>query len=212
MPEKKKRTHAEVQPEARQEQPAETPAAQTAEASAGTEQPDSAALLSVAEEEVKRLKALVEQLEEQVREKEKQIEDEHNQYLRVLAEFKNFRRRSEDQGKEQIQFANRELIIGLLPLLDNFERAIAAAEKNQSFEALIGGVMLTLRQFQDFLKKNGVEPIEAVGKEFDPNLHEAVSRVEDGDAPDNTVVEEFQRGYMMRERVLRPAMVKVKMG
>lgn len=212
MPEKKKRTHAEVQLEARQEPPAETPAAQAAEASAATEQPDSAALLSVAEEEVKRLKTLVEQLEEQVREKEKQIEEEHNQYLRVLAEFKNFRRRSEDQGKEQIQFANRELIIGLLPLLDNFERAIAAAEKNQSFEALIGGVMLTLRQFQDFLKKNGVEPIEAVGKEFDPNLHEAVSRVEDGDAPDNTVVEEFQRGYMMRERVLRPAMVKVKMG
>jgi molecular chaperone GrpE len=212
MPEKRKKAHAGEQPEAVQ-QTVETAAAETAPAPDETKQPDdSTALLSVAEEEVKRLKALVEELEEQVRQKEKQIEEEHNQYLRVLAEFKNFRRRSEDQGKEQIQFANRELIIGLLPLLDNFERAIAAAEKNQSFEALIGGVMLTLRQFQDYLKKHGVEPIEAVGKEFDPNLHEAVSRVEDGDAPDNTVVEEFQRGYMMRERVLRPAMVKVKMG
>lgn len=151
----------------------------------------------------------LEALRARVAELEKQVEEEHAQYLRAMADFQNFRRRHAEQRGELQQFANREMILALLPIVDNFERALAAAEKNQSYEALVGGVALTLRQLQEFLNKHGVKPIEAIGKEFDPNLHEAVMRVEDGEHPENTVVDELQKGYTMHSRVLRPSMVKV---
>src|SRR5688500_10424595 len=148
-------------------------------------------------------------LEERIRQLEKQLEEEHNLYLRTLADFQNFRRRQEEENRQIRQIANRELILSLLPVIDNFERALNAAEQSRSYEALIGGVALTLRQMQDFLKKNGVEAIDSVGQEFDPNFHEAVMRVEDSEHPENTVVEELQRGYSMNDRVLRPSMVTV---
>lgn len=148
-------------------------------------------------------------LEARITALEKELEESRNQNLRTLAEFQNFKRRSDEQRGEISQFANRELILGILPILDNFERALNAAEDSDSYDKLIGGVALTLRQLQDYLTKNGVEPIEAVGEEFDPNYHEAIGRVEDGDQPENTVVEEVQRGYRMHNRVLRPSMVKV---
>ena len=144
-----------------------------------------------------------------ITELERQVETEHTLYLRTLADFQNYRRRQEEENRQNRQFANREMILALLPILDNFERALSAAEQSNSYEALVGGVALTLRQMQDFLKKNGVEAIEAVGREFDPNFHEAVMRVEDEQHPENTVVEELQRGYAMHDRVLRPSMVKV---
>ncbi len=139
-----------------------------------------------------------------------EMEGHKNQYLRTLADFQNFRRRNEEQMREFRQYASRELIVGLLPILDNFQRALAAAEQNQTYESLVGGVSLTLRQLQELLVKQGVKPIEALGKEFDPTYHEAVVRVEEGDEPENTVVEELQAGYTMHDRVLRPAMVKVR--
>ena len=151
----------------------------------------------------------LEGLRDKVAALEKHVEDERSNHLRALADFQNYKRRVEEQRGELAQFANRELILGLLPVLDNFERALSAAEQTKSYEALMGGVGLTLRQLQDFLKKNGVETIETEGKEFNPEFHEAVARVEDGDHPDNTIVEELQRGYMMHSRVLRPSMVKV---
>ena len=147
--------------------------------------------------------------EDRIRLLEKQVEDEHNLYLRTLADFQNFRRRQEEENRQIRQIANRELILSLLPVIDNFERALSAAEQSQSYEALVGGVALTLRQMQEFLKRNGVEAIESVGQEFDPNFHEAVMRVEDSEHPENTIVEELQRGYSMNDRVLRPSMVKV---
>lgn len=153
-------------------------------------------------EELAALRAEVEQLRAE-------LAEEKDQRLRGLADFQNFRRRREEETRQISQFANRELIIAILPVLDNFERALAASETNQSYDALIGGVKLTLRQLQDFLKKNGVDPIEAEGAEFDPNLHEAVQSVDDSGQPDNTVVQELQRGYTMHDRVLRPSMVKV---
>ena len=155
------------------------------------------------------MQAQLEELGKQIEQERKSAEEARNQYLRTLADFQNFRRRSEEQKGESGQFANRELILGLLPIIDNFERALAAAEKSQSYESLVGGVGLTLRQILDYLKKNGVDPIDAVGKEFDPNFHEAVMRVDDGEHPENTVVDELQRGYTMHARVLRPSMVKV---
>ncbi len=136
-------------------------------------------------------------------------DEEKNQHLRTLADFQNFRRRKEEERSADRQFANRELVLAMLPALDNFERALTASQKTQSYDALIDGVKLTLRQLNDFLTKNGVKLIESVGAEFNPNLHEAVMRVEDSDQPENTVVEELQKGYTMHDRVLRPSMVKV---
>lgn len=174
----------------------ETTATELAEEPASTEATENLA------EELEALRARVAELE-------KQVEQEHAQYLRAMADFQNFRRRHEEQRGEVQQFANREMILALLPIVDNFERALAAADKNQSYEALVGGVALILRQLQEFLNKHGVEPIDAIGKEFDPNLHEAVMRVEDSEHPENTVVDELQKGYTMHSRVLRPSMVKV---
>ena len=151
----------------------------------------------------------VETLRRRIDELEKELREQKDLNLRSVAEFQNTRRRLEERANEAVQFGNRELILGLLPVLDNFERAMAAAEQNKSYEALVGGVALTMRQLQDFLKKHGVEPIDAMGKEFDPNYHEAVVRVEDNEHPENTVVDELQRGYTMHSRVLRPSMVKV---
>lgn len=155
------------------------------------------------------LQAEIESLRAEVERLMQELEDERNQHLRTLADFQNFRRRKEEERGGDRQFANRELILGMLPVLDNFERALAAAERNQSYEALIDGIKLTLRQFCDFLGKNGVSAIDAVGKEFDPKFHEAVMRVEDSAHPENTVVEELQKGYAIHDRVLRPSMVKV---
>jgi len=148
-------------------------------------------------------------LEAQLAQVTKERDEEKNQHLRTLADFQNFRRRKEEERVTDRQYANRELVIGILPVLDNFERALAAAEKTQSYDSLIDGVKLTLRQLNDFLTKNGIKPIEALGESFDPNLHEAVMRVEDSEHPENTVVEELQKGYTMHDRVLRPSMVKV---
>src|ERR1041385_4230323 len=140
---------------------------------------------------------------------EKELSEAKDQYLRAMADFQNYRRRSDEQRGESAQFANREPILGLLPVLDDFDGAMAAAEESQSFEKLMGGVALTQRKLQDFLAKHGVEPIEATGAEFDPNYHEAIGRVEDSEHPENTVVEDLRKGYKMHNRVLRPSMVKV---
>ena len=148
-------------------------------------------------------------LKEQVENLTKERDEEKNQHLRTLADFQNFRRRKDEERITDRQFANRELILGMLPILDNFGRALTAAEKTESYDALIDGVKLTLKQLNDFLTKNGVKPIESLGREFDPNLHEAVMRVEDSGQPENTVVDELQKGYTMNDRVLRPSMVKV---
>ncbi len=148
-------------------------------------------------------------LNNKITELQKQVDTEHDLYMRAIAEYQNFRRRNEEQKKEAISFANSELLRSLLPILDNFERAIASAEKNQAFEALSNGVTLIMRQMQDFLSKNGVEPIESVGEIFDPNLHEAIIRVEDEEHDENTILDEIQKGYTLKGRVLRPAQVRV---
>lgn len=138
-----------------------------------------------------------------------QKEEAEKRLLYVHAEFQNFRRRKEEEVQSLVKFANAELIRSLLPVLDNFERALQAAEQTRNFDALIGGVSGTMKQLQSALQKVGVTPIEAAGKEFDPNFHEAIGRVPADGHPSNTVAEEVQKGYMLHDRVLRPALVKV---
>ena len=142
----------------------------------------------------------------------RQIEELKKQVLYAHAEFQNFRRRKEDEQKELSKFTNSELIKSLLPILDNFDRALQAAEQTRNFDALIGGISGTSKQLQSFLQKAGVTVIDALGKDFDPNFHEAIGHAEDSGRTANTVAEEVQRGYMMHDRVLRPALVRVAQG
>jgi len=159
-------------------------------------------LEEVLPEDVVALKARCEQAE-------KRAEEEHENFLRALADFNNYRRRAKEEIRQAREFATEDFIVRLLPILDNFERAIAAAEQTKDFDSLHGGVILILRQLRDLLSKEGVEPIHAVGEQFDPMKHEAVMRVDTSDYPDNTVLEEVRTGYTMKGKVIRPSAVKV---
>ncbi|HBV88131.1 nucleotide exchange factor GrpE [Desulfosporosinus sp.] len=136
--------------------------------------------------------------------------DEHyNHVLRLQAEFDNYRKRTQKEKTEIIKHSTERLVAELLPVLDNFERAASSAQSNPDFNAFSQGVDMIYRQLQTALGKEGLKPIEAVGQPFDPNLHDAVLRVESDDHSENTVVEELQKGYYLKEKVLRPSMVKV---
>lgn len=195
---KRKSQHPEQQSEARQE---ETPQISAEVPSEPTGEPEG---VDVAELEA-RLRALEEEnalLKQQVAEKQDSL-------LRTMADFDNFRRRTRQEMEEIRRIALEEFLRSLLRVMDNFERALQAANESQSFEKLMEGVQLTYRQMQALLREAGVQPIEAVGKPFDPNFHEAVQRVQSTEHPDETVLEEVERGYMIQSRVLRPSRVKV---
>ena len=148
-------------------------------------------------------------LQAELDEARRQIEDLKKQVVYAQADFQNFRRRKEEEQKDLARFANAELNKSLLPVLDNFERALQAAEQTRNFDALIGGISGTSKQMQAFLQKAGVTPIETLGKDFDPNFHEAIGHAENTEYAANKVAEEVQRGYVMHDRVLRPALVRV---
>lgn len=134
-------------------------------------------------------------------------EDYYNRLLRLQAEFENFRRRTRQEKEDFYKYASEQLVCALLPVLDNFERALAA--EGESIESFKSGVEMIHRQFQEVLAGEGVTAIPAVGEPFDPARHEAVLQGESAEHPDNTVMEEFRRGYVLKDRVIRPAMVKV---
>ena len=138
-----------------------------------------------------------------------QASESHANYMRALADLQNFRRRSDDAQKRQIQDANERLIKELLPVLDDFDLALDAARKTESYEQLIGGVSAVSRKFLGILSKQGVEPIPAVGEKFDAEVHEAVMLDEDSEEPDETVTTELRKGYTLHDRVIRPSLVKV---
>jgi molecular chaperone GrpE len=126
--------------------------------------------------------------------------------LRARAEFDNARRRAERERSDFLQFAAMDLVKDLLPVLDDFERALRVETADRNYAK---GVELIYQRLYETLKKMGLEPIETAGRPFDPNLHQAVERVETDDAEDQTVLGEFQRGYNFKGKLLRPAMVKV---
>lgn len=149
----------------------------------------------------------------QVADLQEQLEQERQAHLRARADFANFKRRTDEENKRIRSIVGEDILTGLLPIADNFERALSAAEATQDFEKLIGGVRATLRQMQDFLTRQGVQPIAAEpGDAFDPNVHNAVLRDETTEYPENAIVAELQKGYTLAGRVLRPAMVKVAAG
>jgi molecular chaperone GrpE len=136
----------------------------------------------------------------------REIADLRDRSMRTLADFDNFRKRSERERQEAKRYALLEPLRDFLAVVDNLDRALRA---QGSAEDLKRGVEMTLRQFQEQLRRHGVREVVAQGAPFDPALHEAVSRQEDPAVQQPTVVEELQRGYMMHDRLLRPAMVKV---
>ena len=140
------------------------------------------------------------------------LDEAEKRILYIQAEFQNYRRRKEEEFKDLKRFTTGELILSLLPIADNFERAMSAAEQTNNVEALVAGVSGTLKQLQTFLQKAGITPIESLGKEFDPKYHEAIGHTDSEEYPPHTVAEEVQRGYLMQDRVLRPALVKVTEG
>ncbi len=131
------------------------------------------------------------------------------QFKRLAADFENFRRRATAEREDLIKFAGSRVLENLLPVVDNFERALAAMGKATDIEQVQAGIEMIYRQMQDFLAKSGVAPMEAQGKPFDPNLHEAIAQMENADLPDETVMAEVQKGYLYNGKVLRHAMVQV---
>jgi molecular chaperone GrpE len=137
------------------------------------------------------------------------LEEAENRYLRLQADFDNFRRRTRLDLEASEKYRAQKLITDLLPALDNFERAMQVEADNEQTKALIQGMDMVYRSLVDALKKEGVEPIEAMGKEFDPHQHQAVMQGEDENFGSNIVTDEFQKGYLLKDRVIRPSMVKV---
>jgi len=134
----------------------------------------------------------------------------YDQLLRRHAEFDNYRKRVERERAETYQRGRDDVLLQFLPVVDNFERALTSLETSEGdAEALRHGVELIHRQFKDALSKFGLEPVEAVGQAFDPHVHEAVTTEATDKHEENTVIEEFQRGYKIGDRLLRPAKVKV---
>lgn len=150
-----------------------------------------------------------EQLIEKLEEMEKERDANQDLYLRAKAEMENVKKRFQKEKQDLLKYANESLLKQLLPVADNLEKAIGHSQEQNSLKTLLEGVDLTLKGLMDTLNKAGVEPLEAVGEPFDPNFHEAMSEAESEEAPPGTVIQEFQKGYTLNNRLLRPAMVVI---
>lgn len=148
-------------------------------------------------------------LQAKIAELEAKLEEQENRYLRLQADFENSRRRSRLDLEAAQKYRSQSLISDLLPVLDNFERALKVDTDHEQTKSLLQGMEMIQRSLIDALKNEGVEIIEAVGKEFDPQFHQAVMQVNEEGFESNIVVEEFQKGYILKDRVIRPSMVKV---
>lgn len=148
-------------------------------------------------------------LQEKNDELEKKLAEFENRYLRLQADFDNFRRRSRIEAEANEKYRAQKLIIDILPAVDNFERALVMEVDNEQAKSLKQGMDMVYRGLLDALAKEGLQPIETVGKEFDPHLHQAVMQGNDENYGSNIVIEEFQKGYLLKDRVIRPSMVKV---
>jgi len=151
----------------------------------------------------------IEELKKMLEEKKKEYDDIYDRLLRATADFENFKKRSEREKLDRIKFANEELIKDLLPVVDNLERALASSENTKDTEAIKRGIEIVLDQFIKILKKFGLNGYTSIGEKFDPNRHEAVEQVESTEHETNTIIDEFQKGYFLNGRLLRPALVSV---
>ena len=159
------------------------------------------------EEEIPLGEMTKDQLIEKISEVQASADTNMDHYLRSQAEMENMKKRFQKEKQDLIKYGNETLTKQLLPVADNLEKALDHSEDENSIEALREGVDLTLKGLMNVLEKAGVEVVEAVGAPFDPNFHEAVSEQEDDRAAPGTVLKELQKGYLLNQRLVRPAMV-----
>lgn len=138
-----------------------------------------------------------------------QADDQTQRLLRAQADFDNFRRRTQKEKEDLAKYASAGLITELIPVIDNFERAMATKPDSPELESFTKGVDMIFRQLSDVLKSTGLTPMETVGQPFNPEFHQAVMQVESDEHEEGIVVEELQKGYILKDKVIRPAMVKV---
>jgi len=148
-------------------------------------------------------------LEKRISELEKERDALRDQLLRLAAEFENYKKITGREIENRVKNANEDLILNLLPILDDLERSLEAGKKSHKFKTLYDGVGLIYSNFKKLLEKYGVEPIESVGQPFDVDVHEALMMVEDENYPSNTVTQEHQKGYRLNGKVIRHAKVVV---
>lgn len=149
--------------------------------------------------------ALTNELEQVKREKD----DLYDRLLRLQADYENYRRRTKKERENDLKYKSQSVIMELLPVLDNFERALQIEVSDEKAKSFVDGIQMVHRQLKDALAKEGLEEIPTVGEQFDPHLHQAVMQVQDEEKESNEIVEELQKGYKLKDRIIRPAMVKV---
>jgi len=149
-----------------------------------------------------------EPLQKNLEELEKEKDETYQRMLRLQAEYDNYKKRSAKEKEASLKYKSQDLVNELLPVVDNFERALEV-ESTDETKGIIEGITMVYNQLKDALRSAGVEEIETKDKEFDPNLHHAVMQTEEEDKDSNIIVEELQKGYLLKDRVIRPAMVKV---
>ena len=140
---------------------------------------------------------------------ETELQETRDKHLRLAAEFENFKKRTTRERSESIKFSNERILNDFLSIVDNLDRALQHAKEGSEGESLVQGVELVHKQCTDLLARFNVTAVDAVGAQFDPVVHQAVSQVETDEHPENTVADEFQRGYLLHDRLLRPALVTV---
>jgi molecular chaperone GrpE len=149
------------------------------------------------------------ELREKLQAKEKESEENYQRYLRQVAEVENFKKRVNREKEDAIRFANENLIKDILPVIDNLERAISHAQGGGNGNPLVEGVEMVLKGLLDVFSKHGVVQVPAVGTIFDPGKHEAMAQVESSEHEPNTIINEHHKGYLFRDRLLRPALVTI---
>ena len=146
---------------------------------------------------------------EELKKRSGERDEYYNKWLKIHAEYENTRKRMEREKSDHMRFANEDIISRLFPIVDNFDMAFAAMEKAKDKTAVMDGIRLVQKEFHRILEENGVRKIKTKGGMFDPHVHEAVSAVETNEYPDGTIAEEVRSGYLLNDRLLRPAQVIV---
>lgn len=149
------------------------------------------------------------ELESELERQKNRADEYYNRLIRLQADFDNFRKRTQKEKEQFRDYGSQALITTLLPVLDNFQRALQTKTSSADGEKLMEGIKMIYTQLEELLQKEGLKHINALGEEFDPNKHEAVMQEETDEYPDGTVCEEMLRGYFFKDRLIRPAMVKV---
>ena len=149
------------------------------------------------------------ELEQALAAKTDEVKGLNDRYLRLAAEFENYKRLAQRDQREQAKFANENILKELLPIVDNLQRAVNFSKSAADCNQLIEGVQLTLKQFMETLSKFGIKQITSVGEPFDPSRHQAVATIASNDEPEHTIIQEHQPGYLLHDRILRAAMVTV---